>query len=725
MKKVILRIDGMSCSACQNRVEKYLNKQEGVTASVNLIMAQALISYDEKKVTIDDLNRFIEEAGYKSLGIYEEKGKTKKDNSKMFLILFSFIMIFLMYISMSHMIKYPMISFFDIKKNPINYSISLLILSISFLIYGFDILKSGIKKLFKAPNMDSLVSVSVLSSFAYSIINLLFFLLGRKDLIHNLYFESSAMIIFFVKLGRYIDKVSKKRATDAIKDLVTITPEVALLKKNDKEYEVTIDEVKKGDTLIAKPGMKIAVDGRIISLGETYINESFITGESIPVKKKLGDIVIAGSIDVDGYIEYTAEKIGPESTISEIVRLVSESINKKPKIEKLADKISGYFVPSIFLMAIVSSIIKLFLGYELNETLISFVTILVVACPCALGLATPIANIVTIGKCAKKGILIKSSEILEIASKIDTIIFDKTGTLTYGDLRISTIKNYSKHKDIEILRIVSSIEKNSNHPISKAFTGYKNNLECTDFRDISGSGVKGTVNKKIYFVGNRKILDELKIKNIYLNDEDELSCTGNSIVYIVEDNKVIALIGIKDILRNDSQIIINKLKNDGKKIVLLTGDNKNNAEITGKILNVDEVISEAMPKEKENYIKKLKKKGHYVMMVGDGINDAPSLALSDVSVSINSATDIAINSSNVILMDDDLNKIISLIKISKKTVKIIKENLFWAFFYNLFMISVAIGIFRPFGINISPVIASISMTISSLTVVFNSLRLGR
>ena len=721
MKKVILKIEGMSCSACQNRVEKYLNKQDGVSASVNLVMAQALISYDEEKISIDDLNRFIKESGYKSLGIYNEKDDKKKDKSKIFLVVFGLLVIVLMYVSMSHMNIYIP----NFLKKDINYGVFLLVITISFLVYGFDILKSGITKLFKGPNMDSLVSIGVLSSFIYSLVNLVLVIIFKKNYVHNLYFESCAMIIYFVKLGRYIDKLSKEKTKDAIQKLVTITPDVALVKKNDKELEITIDEVKKGDILVCKPGMRIAVDGTIVSLGKTHIDESLISGESIPVKKKLGDNVIAGSINIDGYIEYTAEKIGPESTISEIVRLVSESINKKPKIEKIADKISSFFVPSIFLIASISFIVYLVSGHSLNESLITFVTILVVACPCALGLATPLANVTSIGKSAKKGIFIKSSEVFETVNKVDTVIFDKTGTLTYGDLRISIIKNYSKYKDIEILRIVSSIEKNSNHPISKAFTGYKNNLECTDFRDISGIGVKGTVNKKIYFVGNRKVLDELKIKNIYLNDEDELSCTGNSIVYIVEDNKVIALIGIKDILRNDSQIIINKLKNNGKKIVLLTGDNKNNAEITGKILDVDEVISEAMPKEKENYIKKLKKKGHYVMMVGDGINDAPSLALSDVSVSINSATDIAINSSNVILMDDDLNKIISLIKISKKTVKIIKENLFWAFFYNLFMISVAIGIFRPFGINISPVIASISMTISSLTVVFNSLRLRR
>ena len=387
MKKVILKIGGMSCSACQNRVEKYLNKQEGVKASVNLVLAQALIEYDEQLVKIEDLERFIKESGYKSLGIYNEKEEEKKDNTKYYLIILAVIIIGLMYLSMSHIIK-----------NSIIYGITLLILTIPFIIFGLDIMISGINKLFhKSPNMDSLVTLGVLTSFLYSLINLLLIISGNNSLINQLYFESSAMIIYFIKLGRYIDKNSKEKTKEAIKELVEITPQSALLKINDGEKEVTIDEVKKGDILICKPGMKIAVDGLIIK-GEAHLDEAFITGEALSKKKKKNDKVIAGSINIDGYIEYKAERIGPDSTISEIVRLVVESANTKAPIQKIADKFSSIFVPSIITIAILSLIGYLLIGRDINESILSFVTVLLVACPCALGLATPLAIVVSIGR---------------------------------------------------------------------------------------------------------------------------------------------------------------------------------------------------------------------------------------------------------------------------------------------------------------------------------------
>ena len=425
MKKVILKVEGMSCSACQNRVEKYLNKQDGVSASVNLVMAQALIEYDEEKVSLSDLDRFIEEAGYKSLGIYYEELEEKKDNTKYYLIGFAFLIIVIMYISMSHMIGFPVIPFLHMINHPINYGVALFILTIPFIIFGFDILKSGIVKLIhKSPNMDTLVTIGVLSSFIYSIVNLILIVLGNNMLVENLYFESSAMIIYFIKLGRFIDKHSKEKTKEAIKELVQITPQSAIIKTKSGEKEVTIDEVKKGDILICKPGMKISVDG-IITSGETHLDEAFITGESNPIKKSKNDKVIAGSINIDGYIEYKAEKIGPESTISEIVRLVVEGASTKAPIQRLADKVSGYFVPGIMIIAIITFISYLLLGYPFNEAIISFVTVLVVACPCALGLATPLAIVVSEGRSAKKGILIKTSETLENVNKMLLFTADK------------------------------------------------------------------------------------------------------------------------------------------------------------------------------------------------------------------------------------------------------------------------------------------------------------
>ena len=726
MKKVILKIEGMSCSACQNRVEKYLNKQEGVKASVNLVMAQALIEYDEDKVTLADLDRFVSESGYKSLGVYDEKLEEKKDNTKNKLIILSFVIILLMYVSMSHMIGLPVIPYLNMLKYPIYYGVVLFILTIPFIIFGFDILKSGIIKLIhKNPNMDTLVTIGVLSSFIYSIVNLILIILGNKMLVEKLYFESSAMIIYFIKLGRFIDKHSKEQTKEAIKKLVQITPQSALIKTNDGEKEITIDEVNKGDILICKPGMKVAVDGIIVS-GEAHLDEAFITGESVPTKKSRNDKVIAGSININGYIEYKAERIGPESTISEIVRLVVEATNTKAPIQRLADIVSGYFVPGIMIIAGLTFLSYLILGNSFNDSLISFVTVLVVACPCALGLATPLAIVVSEGRSAKEGILIKTSETIETANKIDTIIFDKTGTLTYGNLKVSKINNYSQYNDKELLKLVASLENNSTHPIANAFKKYYDAKTKVDkFHNITGMGISGIIDKKEIYVGNHKLLKELNIKNENNEDEIKLLEEGNSSIYVVENNKIIALIGVKDIIRDKTKNVIEELKRRGKEVIMLSGDNEITANIIAKEVGIDQVIASVLPSEKEKIIKKLIDDNHKVMMVGDGINDAPSLATSTIGISMNGGTDIAGDSADVILIQDDLSKIVRLLDISRKTIRIIKENLFWAFIYNILMIPLAIGLFKPLGFSISPMIASISMTLSSLCVVFNSLRLNR
>lgn len=720
--KTILKISGMSCSACSSHIEKYLNKQDGInSASVNLVMATASIDYNDK-LTIDDLNRFIEQSGYKSLGVYDEKKEEKITNNKVIFISLALLLIFLMYISMSHMIKLPVIPFLHMINYPINYGIALSILTIPFIIFGCDILKNGIKNLLhKSPNMDTLVTLGVCASFIYSIVNLILIILGNKSLVEHLYFESIAMMIYFIKLGRVIDTNSKEKTKEAIKELVQITPQSALIKIDNKEKEITIDEVKVGDTLICKPGMKIAVDGTIIK-GSSHLAEAFITGESIPTKKNKNDRVIAGSINIDGVIEYKAEKIGPNSTISEIVRLVVEATNTRAPISKLADKVSGYFTPSIMIIASITLIVYLILGYTFNESIIAFVTVLVVACPCALGLATPLAVVASTGLSAKKGILIKSSEILEIAHKCDTIIFDKTGTLTVGNLQISKILNYSKYSNEKIINIIANLESNSTHPIANAFKSDKL-IDISSFKNLPGIGINGILNNKTYYVGNNKLFNYLEIKNKYIRDEEELEKEANSIVYLIEDKKVIALIGVKDVVRDNVEGLINSLIKMHKQVIMLSGDTEKTANIIAKSLGIKQVVANVMPKDKEQVIKNLQKNNHKVMMVGDGINDAPSLASASVGISINGGTDIALNSADVILMNDDLSKIIDLINISKKTITIIKQNLFWAFIYNIFMIPIAIGLLKPLNITLTPMLASISMTISSLCVVFNSLRL--
>ena len=732
MKKIILSIDGMTCSACSNGLEKYLNKQNGISkAVVNLVMANASIEYDEKILNQEKIEEFVKKAGFKSLGEFKEiKTENKNKKEKVKFIIFTLLAILLMYISMGHMINLPTLPYLNPHANTANYMVSLLILTILFIIYGIDIIRNGYKNLIhKTPNMDTLVGIGVITSFLYSLYNMYLVFSGNTHLVMNLYFESAAIVIYFVKLGRYINGISKDKTREAIQKLVKITPNKAVIKKDGILKEVTLDEIHKGDIVVAKAGEKIAVDGEIIE-GKAHLDESFITGESKPVAKEIGSKVIAGSLNYDGYIEYKAERIGKESTVSEIVKLVVEASNTKAPIAKVADKVSGYFVPFVIAIAILTFLIYLAIGQSFETAITTFVTILVVACPCSLGLATPLAIIVSEGLCATNGILIKKSEILENAQKTNTIVFDKTGTLTYGKLKISEVINYSSMTDDVLLQIVGSIESKGTHPIGKAFVDYLEEnklekLEVKEFGNVSGYGIIGKVNNQRFIIGNSKILESYHIENNYKKDEKELAIKGNSIVYVVQNEKVIALIGVNDIVRNEARNVIKTLKDMNIETIMLTGDNKETAEKIAKEIGITKVISDVLPTEKSNTIKKLKEENKFVMMCGDGINDSPALAISDIGVSVNSGTDIAMDSSDVILTKNDLSTIISLINISKKTIKNIKQNLFWAFFYNFLMIPVAMGILKPLGISINPMIASLAMVLSSITVIINTLRLKK
>ena len=732
MKKIILSIEGMTCSACSNGLEKYLNKQKGIkNATVNLVMANSLIEYDEKVLDINDLERFIKEAGFKSAGIYTENDISKKSkNQKVQLIVFAILIIMLMYISMGQMLGLKIPNVINMHINPIGYSIILILLTIAFIIYGFDIIKSGYKNLIhKSPNMDTLVSIGVISSVLYSLYSMVKIFQGNHMYSEKLYFESAAMIIFFIKLGRYLDGVSKDKTKEAIQKLVQITPKDAVIKVNGTERRVTIDQVKEKDILISKPGERISVDGKV-TFGKTHVNESFITGESKPVTKKVGDTVIAGSINYDGYIEYEAERIGNKSTISEIIKLVLEATNTKAPIAKLADKVSGYFVPIVIIIAFLTAMFYLLTGNDFSLVINTFVTVLVVACPCSLGLATPLAIVISEGVCASRGILVKKSEVLENAQKIDTIVFDKTGTLTYGNLKISKIYNFSNYTYKEIIQIVGSLEKSSKHPISNAFKTYMqenkiNYLEASNFEDISGYGIRGKIRNDEIILGNAKILSKYNIENVHKKYEKELAKDGNTIVYVIKNKEVISLIGINDIVRENAKEVIENLKKYKIEPIMLTGDNNETARKIASIIGIENVISNVTPNEKVKTIKRLKEEGKLVMMCGDGINDSPALASSNIGVSVSSGTDIAMDSADVILTKNNLKSIIELIKISKKTIRNIKQNLFWAFFYNTLMIPIAMGLFRNWGIVINPMIASIAMVISSLTVIFNALRLRK
>lgn len=712
MKKVVLNIEGMTCSACSNGLEKYLNKQEGViSASVNLVMATALIEYEDN-LSIKDLNRFVKEAGFKSLG---EKKEEKKSNELTKLIIFSILGIILMYISMGQMINLPTPKILNMMESPRVYAIALMILSLLFIFYGFDIIKNGIKNIVhKMPNMDSLVGVGVIVNFVYSLWNTIQVFMGNTSLVHHLYFESSAIIILFVKIGRYIDKKNKDKAVDTIKNLVTITPKNGTILKDGKELQVTINEIQKGDTVISKPGEKIAVDGTVIN-GKTHTDESFITGESKPVSKKVGDTVIAGSINYDGYIEYKAEKIGRDSSISNIVKMVVEATNTKAPIARIADKISGYFVPAIFIIALISFILNFIITKDINESILALVSVLVVACPCALGLATPLAMVVAIGNCSRRGILVKSSETLEAINKVDTIVFDKTGTVTTGKMSIAD----GVYNEVT-LKILKSLEKNSNHPLAKSiYNNEKDIFEVQDFEEVPGLGVKGIINGKQYYAGNYKYVEKMNVENKLKDNEAIFASKGESIVYLFDEKETILIIGLADTIKKDITDTIKKLEKLDKKIIMLTGDNEKTARAIAKQIGIENIISNVNPEQKLAKIKELNKNNN-VAMVGDGINDSPSLKAAIVGISVENGTDISADSADVILLNENMDNIVKIFALGKRTIRIIKENLFWALFYNVCMIPLATGLL-PIALN--PMIASLAMTLSSLTVVLNSLRL--
>lgn len=724
MKKIILRIGGMSCSACSNGLEKLLNSKEKIKeAKVNLVLQTASIIYDDD-LKIEEIEKYISEAGFESLGDENYLLQEEKD-SIVPIIVYGILGIVLMYISMAHMLKLPMIELFNPSKNPLIYSTTLLILTIPFLIYGIDILKSGFNNLLhKMPNMDTLVMIGIFSSFFYSLFSFIMIILGSKEYIHELYFESTAFVIYFIKLGRLIDKKSKNKTKDAIKGLVQITPEKARIKENDTIKEVTIDEVKIGDILICLPGDKIAVDGEIVK-GSTHIDESFITGESLPLLKKVKDKVIAGSINYEQPIEYKAQKIGKDSTISEIVRLVVEATNTKIPISRIADRICNIFVPTVIALAIITLIFTFLITKDFSQSLTSFITVLVVACPCSLGLATPLATVIAIGNTAKKGILIKNNEVLEFANEINVVVFDKTGTLTKGNLSIKKINNHSNFSDNDLLELLAAIEKNSSHPIAKGINTYlkENKIKSNyDFitEDLAGYGLKAKDNKNIYYACNSNLLDKLDIINSYKDEEIKMAEEGNSIIYLVKNNKILATFGLKDVVRKESKKLISELKAKNIEVVMLSGDNKITANEIAKELNINKVVAEMKPKDKTKYIKDLIAEGKKVIMVGDGINDAPSLSSATIGISLKGATDIATSSADVIIMNN-LLKILDLFEISKKTLKNIRQNLFWAFAYNIIMIPLAMGIVPKISIN--PMLACLAMILSSLTVTLNALRL--
>ena len=749
-KKLELKIDGISCQACVAKIERKLSRTDGVEkALVNISNNMADIEYDEKEIKASEIMKIIEKLGYtpkrredlkdKEEALRAEKKlKSELTKSKIAIVL----SLILMYISMSHMFGLPVPHIIYPVDHIFNYVAIQFIIAITVMIIGKRFYKVGFRQLFMlSPNMDSLVAVGTSSAFIYSLyISYKIFADNNIHLMHSLYYESAAMIIAFVMLGKYLETLSKGKASAAIKKLVNFQAKKANIIRNGEIVEIDINEVSKGDIVFIKPGEKIPVDGTIIE-GHSTIDEAMITGESIPVEKLENDKVYSGSINKDGALKVVVNATEGETLISKIAKLVEDAQMTKAPIARLADKVSLIFVPTVIFIAIFAALLWWFL-IKYNVVSVSqnhfefvltiFISILIIACPCSLGLATPTAIMVGTGKGAELGILIKSGEALEKLNEIDTIVFDKTGTLTEGRPKVIDIVSIGNalSKD-EILKIAASMEVNSEHPLGKAVydEAKEKNVELYDvkkFLSISGRGVIGEIEEKKYLLGNKKLLLDNGINNLYEEEIHRYELEGKTTILLADEEKLIAFITLADVVRNESIKLIEKLKKENIKTYMLTGDNERTAKVIAKKLGIDDVIAEVSPEDKYKKVKDLQEQGRKVVMVGDGVNDSPALAQADVGMAIGSGTDIAIESADIVLMSKDIETILTAIRLSKATIKNIKENLFWAFFYNSCGIPIAGGLLYLFtGHLLNPMLAGLAMGLSSVSVVTNALRLKR
>ena len=731
-----LKITGMTCAACSSSIEKAISRKKGIkSAMVNLSTERLTVEFDENIILLDQIEEIILKLGY---GIDKSQSSSYLDkniHTKKILIRFIISLIFtvpLLYISMGHMFSYEVVDFLNHEKNPLNFTIAQFILVIPVLIVGTPFFKKGIKSLINfKPNMDSLITIGTISAFLYSLYESVKVISGNHASAMNLYYESSATILTLITLGKYLEEVTKGKTSNSIKKLIGLSPKTALVERDGVEVEIKIEDVKVGDILIVKSGEKFPVDGEII-YGSCLVDESMITGESIPISKKINDKVIGASINKNGFVKYVSTKIGEDTMLSQIIKLVEEAQNSKSKIAKLADKVSYYFVPTIIFIAIVSFLFWIFYKRDFEFAFTIFVSVLVIACPCALGLATPTSIMVSTGLGAENGILIKSGEALEIAHRTNVVVLDKTGTITEGKPKVTDLLINSDvfNDEKEFLSYAVSIEKGSEHPLGESILEYGiekkvDIFEIEDFKNIEGMGVSASVNFKRILLGNKKLLDENNI-NIgeFKNVSDILANSGKTPMYMVVDNKFGGIIAVADTVKENSKKAIEKLKSMGIKVLMLTGDNKKTALSIGKEVGIEEVIAEVLPKDKSLEVSKLKDIGYKVCMVGDGINDAPALMNAHIGIAIGSGTDIAIESASVILMKNDLFDIPKFFKLSKNTIRNIKQNLFWAFLYNVIGIPFAMGVFYLFGGSLlNPMIAALAMSFSSVSVILNAIRL--
>lgn len=741
-KEISMPISGMTCAACAKAVERAVGKLEGVEGvSVNFATEKANVKYDPNQVRLSQIKQAIEKAGYKALEIEsknrvdEDKARKEKEIKTLWtkFIVSAIFAAPLLIFAMAHMIpglNKSLPAFLDPMTNPLRFALIQIVLVTPVVIAGYRFYTVGFRAIIRrSPNMDSLIAMGTSAAVIYSLYSTYRVYMGDHDSVMNLYFESAGVIITLILLGKSLEAVSKGKTSEAIKKLMGLAPKTATIIQDGREIQLPIEEVEVGDIILVKPGEKIPVDGEVIE-GYTSVDESMLTGESIPVEKHIGDKVVGASINKNGSIKFKATKVGSDTALAQIIKLVEDAQGSKAPIAKMADIVSGYFVPIVFAIAIAASIAWYLSGESAVFALTIFISVLVIACPCALGLATPTAIMVGTGKGAEYGILIKGGEALETTHKINTIVFDKTGTITEGKPEVTDIVTADGVERKRLLQIAASAEKGSEHPLGEAIVkGAENEnidlVKVDKFNAIPGHGIEVNIEGADVLLGNRKLMKDRNIELKELEQEsDRLASEGKTPMYIAVDNKLAGIIAVADVVKESSAKAMERLHDMGIEVVMITGDNKRTAEAIGKQVKIDRVLAEVLPQDKANEVKKLQDEGKKVAMVGDGINDAPALAQADIGIAIGSGTDVAMESADIVLMRSDLMDVPAAIELSKSTIRNIKQNLFWAFGYNTAGIPLAAGVLHLFGGPLlNPVFAAAAMSLSSVSVLTNALRL--
>lgn len=731
-------VEGMSCSACSAAVERAVSRLEGInSATVNLLAKTMICDYDEGKLSADDIKKAVAKAGFEAFEVSEEKPEKKEEKSDSFtpvktrlIVSFAFLAV-LMYISMGHMISLPLPFFFHGSKGALPFAFTQLLLTLPVLYVNRKFFISGWRAVRnKAPNMDTLVATGSLAGVVYGVfaIYMIGWALGTGDVKtvdtyrHDLYFESSAMILTLVTLGKFFEERSKNKTGDALRGLEKLRPETATVERDGRELQIPTEQIAVGDLVILRPGSRAPVDG-VIAEGSGSFDTSSLTGESLPVEKGVGDEVISASLLTDSMIKLRATSVGKDTTLSQMIALVENAAATKAPVAKLADKISRIFVPTVMALSLVTLAVWLIIGNGFEFALSRALSVLVISCPCALGLATPVAVTVSVGRLAGEGILVKNASWAELMSGITTVVLDKTGTVTTGKMTVCDL--ISDNRDA-LLRLARSLELASEHPLAKAIVEYTEGIDplpVTDFKAISGRGVEAMLSGHRVLGGNSTFMKENSVDTAPFEKEAaRLSSEGKTVMYFASEEAVLGIIAISDSVKEGAADAVASLKSMGIKTVLLTGDNRVTAETVAKETGVDEVIAEVMPADKESYVRKYRENGR-VAMVGDGINDSPSLATADVGISLGSGTDIAIDASDIVLMGNDVRHIVRIVTYARTTLRIIKQNLFWAFIYNILGIPLAAGVFAFAGVILNPMIGAAAMSFSSVFVVTNALRL--